>query len=127
MNTYPIEIKGMAPLLLVADLERSLAFYETYLDFKTSFFYEDFYAGLTNGAHQLHLKLGDPKVGRAHKGPDDIDLTFSVAAIRPIFEAVSAAGATIAQPLREMPYGTEFYVVDPDGHILAFLEVNEPG
>ncbi|MDB5087901.1 MAG: ble 2 [Mucilaginibacter sp.] len=122
MDTYPIEIKGMAPLLLVADLERSLAFYETYLGFKSSFFYEDFYAGLTNGVHHLHLKLNDPKVGRMHKGPEDIDLTFSVAAIGVFFEVVSAAGATITQPLREMPYGTEFYMADPDGHILAFLE-----
>jgi len=68
MDTYPIEIKGMAPQLLVADLERSLAFYETYLGFKPDFFYEDFYAGLTNGVYQLHLKLNYSKVVRTHKG-----------------------------------------------------------
>lgn len=123
MDTYPIEIKGMAPQLLVANLERSLAFYETYLGFKADFFYEDFYAGLTNGTYQLHLKLNYPKTGRSHKGPEDIELTFTVTEIGSFFEAASVAGVTITQPLREMPYGTEFYVADPDGHILAFLEV----
>ena len=113
----------MAPQLPVASLERSLAFYETYLGFKVSFYYEDFYAGITNGVHQLHLKLTDADI--AHKSPEDIDLTFSVTAIRPFFEYVSAAGVTITQSLREMPYGTEFYIADPDGHILAILEENK--
>jgi hypothetical protein len=30
----------------------------------------------------------------------------------------------IVQPLRAMPYGKEFYIADPDGYILSFLEVN---
>jgi len=124
MDSYPIKIKGMAPLLLVADLQRSIAFYETYLGFKLSFLYEDFYAGLSNGIHELHLKLNYSGAGRTDKEPDNIDMTFTVAAIRPFFEALSAAGVTITQPFREMPYGTEFYIPDPDGHILAFLEVN---
>jgi predicted enzyme related to lactoylglutathione lyase len=28
----------------------------------------------------------------------------------------------IVQPLREMPYGTEFYISDPDGYIISFIE-----
>ncbi len=123
MDTYPVNIKGMAPLLLVADIARSVAFYKTWLGFKPAFFYEDFYAGITNGIYELHLKLNYGKANGARKGPEDIDLTFSVAAIKPFFESVRAAGATITQPLRKMPYGTEFCMADPDGHILAFLEV----
>lgn len=122
MNTYPVDIKSMAPQLLVASLQRSIAFYEAYLGFKVSFVYEDFYAGLTNGIYELHLKLDYSGDVRPHKGPEDPDLVFSVGAIGPLFEAVSAAGANITQPLREMPYGMEFYVADPDGHILAFME-----
>jgi uncharacterized glyoxalase superfamily protein PhnB len=32
----------------------------------------------------------------------------------------AAAGVALAVPLRQMPYGTEFYVRDPDGYILGF-------
>jgi len=28
----------------------------------------------------------------------------------------------VIQSLREMPYGREFYVADPDGYIIAFYE-----
>ena len=28
-------------------------------------------------------------------------------------------------PLRKMPYGTEFYVRDPDGYILGFIQSAE--
>jgi hypothetical protein len=28
----------------------------------------------------------------------------------------------IIQPLCERPYGREFYIIDPDGYILAFLQ-----
>jgi predicted enzyme related to lactoylglutathione lyase len=38
---------------------------------------------------------------------------------------VSDIGANITQPLRNMPYGTAFYMADPDGHILAFIEENK--
>jgi predicted enzyme related to lactoylglutathione lyase len=30
----------------------------------------------------------------------------------------------ITQPLRTMPYGTEFYISDPDGYVLAFLDMD---
>lgn len=28
----------------------------------------------------------------------------------------------IIQPLRTIPYGKEFYITDPDGYIIGFLE-----
>ena len=34
----------------------------------------------------------------------------------------AVAGAPFSVPLRTMPYGTEFYVRDPDGYILGFVE-----
>ena len=29
---------------------------------------------------------------------------------------------TFSVPLRQMPYGVEFYVRDPDGYVLGFVE-----
>ena len=31
-------------------------------------------------------------------------------------------GFPFAVPLREMPYGVEFYIRDPDGYILGFVQ-----
>ena len=119
------QIKSMAPQLLVADLNCSLAFYRQYLGFEESFCYEDLYVGLTNGVYHIHLKLGDPVPDRIAKGPEDPDLLFAVADIKPFFQMVRDIGANITQPSRSMPYGTEFYMADPDGHILAFIEENK--
>lgn len=33
-----------------------------------------------------------------------------------------AAGAPFSVPLRTMPYGGEFYVRDPDGYIIGFVQ-----
>ena len=34
----------------------------------------------------------------------------------------AAAGARFSMPLCTMPYGKEFYVRDPDGYILGFVQ-----
>ena len=36
--------------------------------------------------------------------------------------AVSFWYEEITESLRDMPYGREFYIQDPDDHIIAFLE-----
>jgi hypothetical protein len=36
--------------------------------------------------------------------------------------AFSMDGADFSMPLRKMPYGTEFYVRDPDGYVLGFIQ-----
>ncbi len=124
MNSAQPNIKSMAPLFIVADLEYSLNFYTRNLGFDIDFRYEDFYAGITRNGCNIHLKAGVPAIteraGRLENG--HIDVTFTVGNIDSLFEAVKALPLTIIQPLRHMPYGVEFYIVDPDGYILAFLE-----
>ncbi len=114
-----MKIKQMSPQLLVTDLERSLEFYRTELGFKIDFRYEDFYAGISNQGHSIHLKLGSP----AQSGDEEhLDLYFSVEGIERLFETFKTRPVTITQELREMPYGWEFYISDPDGYILGFIE-----
>ncbi len=135
-------ITNMSPQLLVADLERSIEFYTRMLDFTLDFRYEDFYAGLTKEGFSIHLKVGDhaPK-GRTEKRPEEhpkqrseehpekppeknqnLEITFSVTNIDQLYHELAVKGIPFAQPLRKMPYGTEFYIADPDGNLLAFLE-----
>jgi hypothetical protein len=39
-----------------------------------------------------------------------------------LYEEFSNKSVEFAQSLRDMPYGKEFYVADPDANIIAFLE-----
>lgn len=120
-------IRGMAPQFVVSDLEKSISFYTEELGFSVSFGYQDFYAGLECAGHSLHLKHGDPLSDeRSRKRKDEnLDVTFSVADVNGLYENILSKKINVIQPLRTMPYGKEFYICDPDGYILAFVEVAE--
>lgn len=113
-----MKIKQMSAQLLVADLQRSLDFYARYLGFEIDFLYEDFYAGIRKDGHSIHLKCGLPRPAAG----EDLDLVFSVEALEALFEDFRGKPVNIVQALREMPYGKEFYIADPDGYILSFIE-----
>jgi len=122
-KTYP-KIRSMSPLLVVSDLERSLDFYTQELGFEIDFRYEDFYAAITRDGYSIHLKLGTPNMEeRLSRGKnEDLDLIFSIDNIHDLFEAIRSRTVIIVRPLREMPYGHEFYIADPDGYISGFVE-----
>ena len=42
---------------------------------------------------------------------------------RRFYETVLSKDMEVIQPLREMPYGREFYIRDPDAYILGFMDV----
>jgi predicted enzyme related to lactoylglutathione lyase len=56
------------------------------------------------------------------KSNEDLDITFSVDSIERLYEEVLSQSIEILQPLRDMPYGREFYIADPDGNHIAFIE-----
>ena len=113
------DIRKMSPQLLVADLEHAIAFYTGQLGFEMDFLYEDFYAGVARDGHSIHLKLGEPVI----KLGDNLDIVFAVGHIEALYDEFCRKKLNIIQELRQMPYGKEFYVADPDGHVLAFVEV----
>lgn len=117
-------IRKMSPQFLVIDLERSIEFYTKKLGFVIDFRYEDFYAGISKGGFSIHLKIGRPLVEiRQYKNDQEhLDIIFSVDDIGSFYEDILTKSVEVIQPLREMPYGKEFYIVDPDGYIIAFLE-----
>ena len=125
METYThSRIKKMSPLFLVADIDQAIEFYTKKLGFAIDFRYEDFYVGIIKDGFSIHLKTGTPAIDVIlnKAGNDHIDITFSVDDIESLHKEYSGKSVEIIQVLREMPYGKEFYVADPDGHILAFLE-----
>lgn len=119
------QIEYGAPVLRVRDLQRSLAYYRDRLGFTVEFEYQGFYAGVAREGCRLHLKCADPLPRDAARvaAEEHIDVCLGVQGVDALARAATAAGATIALPLRAMPYGREFYVADPDGYVLGFIEV----
>jgi uncharacterized glyoxalase superfamily protein PhnB len=114
----------MSPQLVVADIDRSIEYYSKNLGFEIEFRYEDFYAGIIKDGYSIHLKSGKPSIEiRKNKRENEhLDIVFSVNNIEPLFEELSNKFVEINQSLRTMPYGKEFYLTDPDGYIIAFIE-----
>ena len=114
----------MSPQLLVTDIERSIEFYTKNLGLDVEFRYEDFYSGIVKDGYTIHLKLGEISIEerRTRRNNEDLDIVFSVEGIEELYEEMAATTVEITQPLRNAPYGKEFYISDPDGYILAFLE-----
>jgi predicted enzyme related to lactoylglutathione lyase len=118
------KIKKMSPQFLVTDIEHSIEFYTKKLGFSLEFFYEDFYAGIIKDGCAIHLKSGKPSIEeRKNKRENiDLDIVFSVEGVQDLYEEFGNKSVEIIQPLCDRPYGREFYIADPDGYILAFLE-----
>ena len=118
------KIKKMSPQFLVADIEHSIEFYTKKLGFDLEFRYEDFYAGIIKDGCSIHLKSGKPSIEeRKNKRENiDLDIVFSVEGVENLYEEFVDRSIEIIQPLCDRPYGKEFYIADPDGYILAFLE-----
>ena len=118
------KIKKMSPQILVADIDRSIEFYTKKLGFDVDFRYEGFYAGIIKYGYSIHLKLGNPSTEeRKNKRENqDLDIVFSVEGIENLYNEFVNKSVEITQPLCHRPYGKEFYIADPDGYILAFLE-----
>jgi predicted enzyme related to lactoylglutathione lyase len=118
------KIKQITPLLLVTNLERAIQFYTEQLGFTLDFRYDDFYAGIEKDGHPVHLKMVDQPAGGGilRRNDEDICLLFSVDDIAGVFREISEKTINIVQPLREMPYGKEFYISDPDGNLIAFID-----
>lgn len=114
----------IAPVFCVANLSRSLAFYRDQLGFTVEFVYENFYAGVCRDGCHIHLKCSPPapRDQGAFESEGQIDVSIGIRGAEILAESFASAGVAFVVRLREMPYGTEFYVRDPDGYVLGFVE-----
>jgi catechol 2,3-dioxygenase-like lactoylglutathione lyase family enzyme len=118
------KIKKMSPQILVTALDRSIEFYTKKLGFEVDFRFEDFYAGISKDGCSIHLKSGTPSAEerKNKRENEDLDIVFSVENVEDLYNELVSKSVEITQPLCDRPYGKEFYIADPDGFILAFLE-----
>lgn len=108
--------------LVVTDLARSIRFYTELLGFELNFQHEDFYAGLGAGPYSIHLKLGD-SAAPLPADSDHVNVVIGVTDLDACYAAVLSEVVDIVEPMREMPYGREYYIQDPDGYRIAFFDV----
>ena len=115
-------LTSFAPQLLVADLARSIAYYER-LGFMFGEPWDGFYAiGLRDGL-ELHLKEASTNsTERGHRRDHDhLDAAGGVDGIEAFYAECVANGVSILKPLAPTAWGTkDFYIEDPDGNVISF-------
>ena len=115
-------VTSFAPQFLVDDLDRSMAYYRR-LGFTFGEPWDGFYAvGYLDGL-ELHLKEAPKNQAERQYRRDNehLDASAGVDGIEAFYARCVANGATIFKPLAATAWGTkDFYVEDPDGHIISF-------
>jgi catechol 2,3-dioxygenase-like lactoylglutathione lyase family enzyme len=124
MNEQSSALSYVAPVFQVADLNRSLSYYRDRLGFDLEFNYEGFYASVVRDGCRVHLNCAVPpeRDQAAFEAAEHLDACFVVRDAEALASRFQSTGAAFSVPLRSMPYGREFYLKDPDGHILGFVQ-----
>ena len=106
-------LASVTPILHVADLEVSLAYYTHRLGFKMDWRTNDFLS-VTRGKCQLFLT----EDAQGHAGTW---IWVAAEDTERLYAEWTASGAMIRQGPTNMPWGSlEIQVTDPDGHVLRF-------
>ncbi|MCA1837688.1 MAG: VOC family protein [Actinobacteria bacterium] len=118
-------LNGISPLLLVADLDRALAFYRDGLGFDCEVYGEPpNFAVVRRDAAVILLRLAPDQnrlVPNWQIADKAVDAYVRVDDADALYEEVQQRGARIDWTIYDAPHGfREFGVQDPDGHDIAF-------
>jgi catechol 2,3-dioxygenase-like lactoylglutathione lyase family enzyme len=113
-------VQRVSPVLVVADVQRSVEFYKDALGFAADDVYGDppYFAILSRGGFDLMLSRAErPAQVRPH-GPDGVwDVYLSVSDVSAEATAIQKEGARLDKGPTDTAYAMrEIEVVDPDGH-----------
>jgi catechol 2,3-dioxygenase-like lactoylglutathione lyase family enzyme len=120
------ELKGQATVLLVRDVERTLAYYRDRLGFEVKQFEENprHYGYANRGEcwfHFAHWDGVEPQPNSLLVPPDMFDAYLYVDDVRGLHDELRERGAELLHGPEERPWTSlEIRVRDPDGHVLAF-------
>ena len=122
ISTTKPRLTSFAPQFLVDDLAKSIAYYRK-IGFTFGEPWEGFYAiGQLDGL-ELHLKEAPKHApARTHRRENEhLDAAAGVDGIENFYAQCVANGALIIRPLADTEWGTkDFYIEDPDGHVISF-------
>jgi catechol 2,3-dioxygenase-like lactoylglutathione lyase family enzyme len=119
-------LKGAVPVVFVANVQTSAAFFRDRLGFAIDFLHGDppFYGSVSRGAARLHLRfVHEPVFSPGAREREDglLSAFVDVANVKDLFAEYKAAGVDFAQPLRKEPWGASaFVVLDPDANWICF-------
>lgn len=126
MTTLNNQAKSLSPIIPVADMRRSIAFYTEVLGFEIARQSGD-YSILTKDGASLHLTLADDaSVLDATRG--HISIYLELEAIEPLWTHVSLFRDRykVRDPF-DREYGMrEFHIIDPDDCLIFVGEQNHP-
>ena len=119
------QMRSVAPVLLVADVQKTAAYFRDALGFTIPRFWGDPPTFTIANREGLEVMLNQVAPGEAFKPNADYDgrydAYFWVRDADALHAEMSAKGADIVCPPSDEPYMMrEFQVRDPDGHLLAF-------
>ena len=127
----PYQFSSLTPNLIVADVERSLAFYRDVLGFTVEQTVPDappfVFAIVRSGPVEVYLNAPGPAVEEYPAFKDrpiggTLTLFMRVTGIRAAYDALQAR-VNVVMPLEKKWYGvTEFACTDPDGYVITFAE-----
>jgi len=127
----PYELKKLTPNLIVANVERSLAFYRDVLGFSVEMKVPDdgplVFASMQSGNVEIFLNAPGPAVVEYPAFKDKpiggtLTLFIEVADIAKAYDELKRR-VKVVMPLEKKWYGvTEFAFVDPDGYVITFAE-----
>jgi predicted enzyme related to lactoylglutathione lyase len=107
------KFEGAEPILRVADMSASLAYYLGVLGFENADWGNEWFTRVKRDQAGIYLSRGD----QGHPGTWVWIGVEDVAALHREYEA---SGARIRQAPRNFPWAYEMKVEDPDGHVLRF-------
>ena len=129
----PYVLSKLTPNLVVADLQRSLAFYRDVLGFTVAMAVPDdpphVFAALQSGLVDIFLNARESAVSEYPAFADrplggTLTLFIDVQRIHDVYNSLRSR-VKIVMPIEKKWYGvTEFAFEDPDGYIITFAEQN---
>jgi len=125
------ELASLTPNLIVADIERSIAFYRDILGFTVQTTVPDaspyVFAILRSGPVEVYLNAPGPAFEEYPVLKDrpiggTLTLFIHITGIQAAYESLKSR-ANVVMPLEKKWYGpTEFACTDPDGYVMTFAE-----
>jgi predicted enzyme related to lactoylglutathione lyase len=107
------KLEGAEPILRVADMSASLAYYVGVLGFENADWGNEWFTRVKRDQAGIYLSRGD-------QGQPGTWVWIGVEDVAALHQEYEASGAKIRHPPLNFPWAYEMKIEDPDGHVLRF-------
>ena len=117
--SMPSQLHGGAPVFVVRDVPKSVAYYRDALGFDIEFLYGEptFYAGVERDNVLIHLQAAH----EARRQPGQAAMNVFVSDVDALYQELKERGAKVLNSPEDYAYGMrDFNVADLDGNELCF-------